>query len=89
MNSSRSRAASRALAIVDYVYGRSIVESNQEVGGVTITLAAFCLAIALELYDASETELTRVWMKVEQIHTKQAAEPKHSLLLGPASAEGT
>lgn len=65
--------------LVDYVYGRPLGEPVQEVGGVMLTLAALCLAQALDMDEAAETELARVWGKVDQIRAKQAAKP----LYGP------
>lgn len=78
---------SEAHQLVDYVYGRAIGEPNQEVGGVMVTLAALCLANALDMHEAGETELARIWTKVEQIRAKQAAKPKHSPLPGPTISE--
>lgn len=69
-----------AHAIVDYVYGRAVGEPAQEVGGVMVTLAALCLAQGLDMHDAGETELARVWTKIEQIRAKQAAKPRNSPL---------
>ncbi|WP_430244998.1 hypothetical protein [Neorhizobium sp. DAR64861/K0K2] len=76
---------SEAHQLVDYVYGRALGEPSQEVGGVMVTLAALCLANALDMHDAGETELARIWTKVEQIRAKQAAKPKHSPLPGPSN----
>jgi hypothetical protein len=75
--------------LVDYVYGRPIGEPRQEVGGVMVTLAALCLANALDMHQAAEAELARIWTKVEQIRGKQAAKPKHSPLPGPTASEGS
>jgi hypothetical protein len=72
--------ASEAHQLVDYVYGRPTGERHQEVGGVMVTLAALCLAQELDMHEAGETELARIWTKVEQIRAKQAAKPKHSPL---------
>ena len=72
--------ASEAHQLVDYVYGRPIGEPAQEVGGVMVTLAALCLANDLDMHGAAETELARIWTKVEAIRAKQAAKPKHSPL---------
>lgn len=72
--------ASEAHQLVDYVFGRPIGEMSQEVGGVMVTLAALCNAHAIDLSDAAEVELTRVWGKSDQIKAKQAAKPKHSPL---------
>lgn len=76
--------ASEAHQLVDYVYGRPVGERAQEVGGVMVTLAALCLAQGLAMHAAGETELARIWTKVEAIRAKQAAKPKHSPL--PAAA---
>lgn len=69
-----------AYQLVEYVYGRPDGEKHQEVGGVMVTLAALCLAQGLDMHDCAETELARIWTKVEQIRAKQAAKPKHSPL---------
>lgn len=71
---------SEAHQLVDYVFSRPVGEKHQEVGGVMVTLAALCLAQSLDMHAAGETELARVWTKVEQIRAKQAAKPKHSPL---------
>jgi hypothetical protein len=73
-------SAHEAHQLVDYVWNRPVGEPNQEVGGTMVTLAALCLANALDMHAAGETELARVWTKVEQIRAKQAAKPKHSPL---------
>ena len=70
----------RAHQLVEYVYGRPQGEINQEVGGVMITLAAHCLAHGVNMHKAGETELARIWTKVEQIRAKQATKPRGSAL---------
>ena len=72
--------AGEAHQLVDYVFGRDIGEPAQEVGGVMVTLAALCLANNLDMHANGETELALIWTKVEAIHAKQAAKPKHSPL---------
>ena len=72
--------ASEAHQLVDYVFGRPVGEPVQEAGGVMVTLAALCLASGLDMHACGETELARIWTKVEAIRTKQAAKPKHSPL---------
>lgn len=72
--------ADEAHQLVDYVYGRPVGDPAQEVGGVMVTLAALCLAHDMDMHGAGETELARIWTKVEQIRAKQAAKPKHSPL---------
>jgi hypothetical protein len=69
-----------AYQLVAYVYGRPAGDPPQEVGGVMVTLAALCLANRLDMHAAAETELARIWTKVEQIRAKQAAKPKFSAL---------
>ena len=71
---------SEAHSLVDYVYGRDQGEINQEVGGVMVTLAALCNVAGVDMLAAGETELARVWTKIDQIRAKQAAKPKHSPL---------
>jgi hypothetical protein len=66
--------------LVDYTFGRPVGDAHQEVGGVMVTLAALCSAQGLDVQQASEDELVRIWTKVEQIRAKQAAKPKHSPL---------
>ncbi len=52
-----------------------------------LTLAALCLAQELDMHEAGETELARVWAKMDVIRAKQAAKPKHSPLAAhPVSA---
>lgn len=70
----------RIRALEDYVYSRPQGEINQEVGGVMITLAAHCLAHGVDMHQAGETELARIWTKVEAIRAKQAAKPTGSAL---------
>lgn len=71
---------SEAHQLVDYVFGREVGDPPQEVGGVMVTLAALCLANGMDMHEAGEVELARVWTKVEVIRAKQAAKPKHSPL---------
>ena len=73
-------SASEAHQLVDYVFGRPVGEPEQEAGGTMVTLAALCLANGLDMHAAGETELARIWTKVEAIRAKQAAKPKHSPL---------
>lgn len=71
---------SEAHQLVDYVFDRPAGDLHQEVGGVMNTLAALCLASGIDMAEAGEIELARVWTKVEKIRAKQAAKPKHSPL---------
>lgn len=77
--------------LVDYTFDRPIGELHQEVGGVMVTLAALCLASGEDMHAAGETELARIWTKVDKIRAKQAAKPKHSPLpehVAPAGESG-
>lgn len=69
-----------ARALVEYVYSREVGDPPQEVGGVMVTLAALCLASDMDMAECGETELARIWTKVEKIRAKQAAKPKGSAL---------
>lgn len=77
--------ASEAHQLVDYVFGREVGEPRQEVGGAMVTLAALCLANGLDMHDAGEAELARIWTKVDAIRAKQAAKPTHSPLPQPTA----
>lgn len=64
--------------LVDYVYGRPVGEPAQEAGGVLVTLAALCRAAGLDMHQAGEEELARVWTNIDWIREKQVAKPKFS-----------
>jgi NTP pyrophosphatase (non-canonical NTP hydrolase) len=66
--------------LVNYVFSRPVGDTPQEVGGVMLTLASLCHTQGIDMIECGETELARVWTKVEQIRAKQAAKPKHSPL---------
>ena len=70
----------RVAALEQYVWSRDIGNPAQEVGGVMTTLASYCLAHGLDMHNAAENELARVWTMVEKIRAKQAAKPKGSAL---------
>lgn len=72
--------SSEAYQLVDYVYSRPGGTTFQEAGGVMVTLAALCLAQGMDMNAAGDTELARVWGKIDAIRAKQAAKPKHSPL---------
>lgn len=69
-----------AYQLVDYVFGRPAGDPNQEAGGVMVTLAALGIAHGIEIQDAGEVELARIWTKIDKIRAKQAAKPKHGPL---------
>jgi hypothetical protein len=71
---------SEAHQLVDYVFDRPVGELPQEVGGAQVALAALCLAHGIDMAEAGDIELSRIWTKVEAIRAKQAAKPKHSPL---------
>lgn len=72
----------RAHALVEYVYGRSVGEPHQEVGGVMVTLAALCEATGLDMQAGGDDELARIMRPeiVLKIRAKQAAKPTGSAL---------
>lgn len=74
--------AAEAHQLVDYVFGRAVGEPGQEVGGVMVTLAALCLANGLDMHRLAETELARIWTKVDAIRAKQASKPQFGPLPG-------
>jgi hypothetical protein len=67
-----------------YVFNRPVGETFQEVGGVMVCLAAYCNAAQVDMQHAAETELARIWTKVDQIRAKQLTKPKGSPLPVPA-----
>ena len=50
--------------------GRPVGEIEQEVGGVMSTLAALCCAFNIHLEGAANTEMERVWKKIDVIREK-------------------
>jgi len=61
--------------MVDYVFDRDRGEPFQEVGGSLLCLAALCNVHKIDMMEAGETELSRVWTKVEAIRGKQKQKP--------------
>ena len=61
--------------MVDYVFKRPAGKPTQEVGGVLVCLAALCNATDIDMNNAGETELTRIWSKIDQIRAKHAGKP--------------
>lgn len=64
----------------NYVWSKPVGEPEQEMGGVMVTLAAYGLAHDLDMHEAGEVELGRVWGLVETIRAKQLTKPKGSPL---------
>jgi hypothetical protein len=50
----------QALALVHYVFDRPVGEVAQELGGVMVTLAAFCNALHLSMMREGQRELERI-----------------------------
>ena len=70
--------------LVDYVFGRSVGEKAQEVGGTMVTLAALCTAHDIDMMDAAETELSRITSPsvMERVRAKHKAKPRFGPLPG-------
>ena len=65
----------RVQTLVDYVYGRPVGEPAQEVGGVMVTLAAYCSMADLDMLAEGARELSRIEQPeiMERIRKKQEA----------------
>ncbi|WP_244494166.1 MULTISPECIES: hypothetical protein [unclassified Ensifer] len=74
--------------LVDYVFNRPVGDPRQEVGGVEVTLAALCNAHGIDLDEAREAELNRVWSKADQIRAKHESKPKDIRSPLPGGAHG-
>lgn len=61
--------------LVQYVYDRPKGESTQECGGVMVTLAALCLANDIDMVNAGEVELKRIWALKDAIRKKRELMP--------------
>lgn len=61
--------------LVDYVFGRPVGEKGQEVGGVLSTLSSLCGVYEIDMMQAAERELARVWTKIDVIRVKEASKP--------------
>jgi hypothetical protein len=81
----RGRSFDELISVAKYVYSRPVGDPYQEVGGVMTTLAALCIVSKLDMHEAGETELARIWTKVDQIREKQARKPLHSPLPGASA----
>lgn len=68
-------ARERVATLVDYVYGRPVGEPRQEVGGVMVTLGAYCWIIGLDMHEAGQIELDRINRPeiIKKIRKKQEA----------------
>lgn len=65
----------RVAALVDYVFNRPAGVPAQEVGGVMVTLAAYCNATGQDMHTAGETELARILQPeiMQKIRIKQSS----------------
>ncbi len=69
-----------AVALVDYVFSRPQGDPAQEVGGVLVTLASLCSAVAINMDEAGDKELECNWDRIEAIRAKQLSKPHGSPL---------
>ena len=69
-----------AAQLLEYVFSRMPGNAIDEVGGVMVTLAGMCEASGLDLEDAGERELARVWSRTEEIRAKRSRRPLGSPL---------
>jgi hypothetical protein len=60
------------------VYDKAAGDPYQELGGVQTTLAALASAHGLNLVEARETELARMWTQCEAIRAKSDSKPRHA-----------
>jgi len=63
--------------LVDYVFSRPIGEPSQELGGTMTTIAALSAIFDLNMVEAGEHELERMWELIDRIRAKQKAKPKY------------
>jgi NTP pyrophosphatase (non-canonical NTP hydrolase) len=83
----KGRSFEELISVAKYVYSRPAGEIRQEVGGVMTTLAALCIVSKLDMHEAGEAELARIWTEVDAIREKQANKPRHSPLPGATPGE--
>lgn len=70
---------SRVPTLVDYVYSRDAGQPAQEVGGVMVTLAAFCSVAELDMHEAAATELERIKRPEVMAKIRAKQEAKNAL----------
>lgn len=71
--------------LVSYVYNRPVGKKFQEAGGVSVTFSALCDAAEIDMADAGEVELQRVWDQrvIDKVRSKQQSKRDlHSPLPG-------
>lgn len=69
----------RVATLVDYVFNRPVGEPAQEVGGVMVTLAAYCEVAGLDMHVAGETELARINQPEVMAKIRAKQEAKNAL----------
>jgi hypothetical protein len=62
--------------LVDYVFDRPHGNPVQELGGVMVTIAALSSVHGLDMDEAADTELVRVWQNIDKIRAKQLIKPQ-------------
>lgn len=60
-----------AIAMVRSVYAKPAGKTYQEIGGVATTFAMLCNSADIDQEHAADTELLRVWGKIDEIREKQ------------------
>lgn len=68
--------------LVDYVYSRPKGDTEQEIGCVMVTLAALAEACKINMHDAGDKELRRVFDKIDIIRAKHLSKPRVGPLPG-------
>ena len=66
------------LRLVDYVYERPMGAPQQEIGGVSVTLAALATALGSQLSDCALAEIERCEQNTEKIRAKDLAKPNRT-----------
>ena len=69
----------RVATLVDYVYGRPVGDPPQEVGGVMVTLAAYCMVTGLDMHAEGDRELARVTQPEVMAKIRRKQEAKNAL----------
>lgn len=63
--------------LVDYVFSRPLGETNQEIGGVMITLAALSRVHGTNMLDCGEEDLAMARINTDKIRNKWETKPKY------------
>ncbi|WP_311238280.1 MULTISPECIES: hypothetical protein [unclassified Xanthomonas] len=69
----------RVATLVDYVYGRPVGEPAQEVGGVMVTLAGYCMVAGLDMHAEGARELVRIMQPEVMTKIRRKQEAKNAL----------